>query len=295
MIWRNGWSKTITAKQLETQYLGKTMEELFDRETIALNRAGKLTDAQQKKLSADTNPNIWLIMSGFLGLVGALFYALLSSPESDLNLRYIILGIVGFCLLITAWRGTRLLLMRRKLLSDQLLSETGTVSFKKLDAFDRLRYSPETDGALRLYPGGLAGLSANLPPGRFRFYYLPTQHWLLSAEPISSLEELTRNYNEILARFFKYSQEDLDKYRELARTGQVLVADGPLSFPIHTVDRDSSHLPVPLKIGSITFFVDPGIPGIALSGLPHRIYYYPPDDSFLGGVNKPRLLAVEVL
>jgi hypothetical protein len=273
------------------------MEELFDRETIALNRTGKLTDAQQKELSADTNPKIWLILSGFLGLVGALFYALLSSPESDVNFRNLVLGIVGLCLLFSVWRGTRLLLMRYKLLSDQLLSETGTVSCKKLDALDRMRYSPETDGGLRLYPGGLAGLSANLPPGRFRFYFLSTQRWLLSAEPISSLEELTQSYNEILARFFKYSQEDLAIYREMARTGQVLIVDGPLSFPFTGDTTEERFLPVPLKIGSITFLVEPEIPAIALSKVPHRIYYYPipPDGSLLGGVNEPRPLAVEVL
>jgi uncharacterized MnhB-related membrane protein len=269
------------------------MEELFDREAIAINRTGRLTANQRKLLSADSNPKIWLIMSGFLGLVGALFYALLSSPESDVNFRNLVLGIVGLCLLFSVWRGTRLLMMRYKLLSDQLLSETGTVSCKKLDALDRMRYSPETDGGLRLYPGGLAGLSANLPPGRFRFYFLSTQRWLLSAEPISSLEELTRNYNEILARFFKYSQEDLAIYREMARTGQVLIVDGPLSFPFTGDTTEERFLPVPLKIGSITFLVEPEIPAIALSGVPHRIYYYP--IPLLGGVNEPRPLAVEVL
>ena len=269
------------------------MEELFDRKKIAINRAGRLTEEQQALLKADTNPFIWLTMAGVLLLIGAMFGALFSSPESDGSLRALILGIVGLCLLFSIWRGTRLLIIRSKLLSNELLAETGTVSIKKLDALDQLRYSPETDAGLRLYPGGLAGLSANLPPGRYRFYYLPTQRWLLSAEPISSLEELTRNYNEILARFFKYSQEDLAIYREMARTGQVLIVDGPLSFPFTGDTTEERFLPVPLKIGSITFLVEPEIPAIALSGVPHRIYYYP--IPLLGGVNEPRPLAVEVL
>ncbi len=275
------------------------MEELFDRKKIAINRAGRLTEEQQALLKADTNPFIWLTMAGVLLLIGAMFGALFSSPESDGSLRALILGIVGLCLLFSIWRGTRLLIIRSKLLSNELLAETGTVSIKKLDALDQLRYSPETDAGLRLYPGGLAGLSANLPPGRYRFYYLPTQRWLLSAEPLSSLEELTRNYNEILARFFKYSPEDLVKYREMVRTGQLLVADGQFSLVIkpHLTEVPEEFLPDEVLVGNTTFFVDHEIPGIILSGLSHRFYYSPTpsDGSLRVGARNPRPLAAEVL
>lgn len=269
------------------------MEELFDREAIAINRTGRLTANQRKLLSADSNPMMWPIMTVFLGLVGAIFYALLSSPDRDGSLRNMVLVIVGLCMLFSIWRSIRQLLLRRKLFSDELQTETGTVRFTKLDAFDRLRYSPETDGGVRLYRGGLAGLSANLPPGRYRFYYLPTQRWLLSAEPISSLEELTRSYNEILAEYFKFSQEDLHKYREMAQTGQVLVVDGPFSVPVENIisDAESIDMPIRCMIGNIPFLIAGKMIAVFLCKVQHRAYYYPArqENSILGP------LAVEVL
>ena len=230
------------------------MRELFNQVDIDANRQSKLSPAQVEFIKASANPTVWIwgtvICLGLGVLSGLLFISMDAAGAVG------VLGpILGVVLVFCAVRWATIWNLRRKLLRDQVVAAEGTITFKKLDLFDQLRYSPETMDGKRLFPQGLAGLSVMLPPGDYRFYYLPTRKWLLSSEPLSSETELKANMVEVLGGVFGFNPGDLENLRAQAATGEVKTVEGQPR--IDTSSSNESGLPAKVyaTIGEVQFMI----------------------------------------
>ncbi len=251
------------------------MQEIFNQADIDANRQGKLTPAQIDAIKAAADPKIWIWGTGLclgLGLAGGWLLTLMGA-DSAVGLLGTILGLVTvFC----AVRWVMIWNLRRKLLTDEILTAEGTVTFKKLDVTDMWRYSPETADGQRLLPQGLAGVSASLPPGRYRFYYLPTRHWLLSSDPLSSEAELIANLTGVLGSVFGFDPIDLHSLRAQVAAGEAKTVEGQPKIRTHdvaTTDTDP-RTEVYAQIGDVEFRVPAEASDAFIPELRYRVYYY---------------------
>jgi hypothetical protein len=251
------------------------MKELFNQIDIDANRQGKLSSRQEQTIKASVDPKTWIWGAGIclaLVVLGGGFLTMIGAGNA-----FGILGpILGLVLLFCLVRWVMMWNLRRKLLSDPVMAADGTVTFKKLDMLDHLRYSPETIDGKRLLPQGLAGLGVMLPPGDYRFYYLPTQNWLLSAEPFSSEGELQQNLIAVLGDVFGFDSGDLGSLRAQVSSGEVKIAEGPINLEsvTSTSSTDDTSETLYAKIGDVKFVV-PAKAGFALiQELNYRVYYY---------------------
>jgi hypothetical protein len=160
-------------------------------------------------------------------------------------------------------------------LNDPVTAADGDVTFKKLDVADRLRYSAETRDGARLYPQGLAGLSAALPPGDYRFYYLPTRRWLLSSEPLSSEAELKANLLEALDGTLGFDPKDLTSLRAQAAAGEGVTVEGqPKIDSLTSGTSEEPYVQYYVEIGGVRFNISPDASSAFIEKLRYRLYFY---------------------
>ena len=262
-----------------------------DPAAVAANRQGKLTEEQRKEIAASANPRIWVI-GGVITLVLMVVSLLCFSTMDAGGVAGVLAPIFGLVLLFVLWRGIRLWLLRKRLLSGAIQTAQGRATFHPATLVDPGKYVAETDDGKKLYNNGLAGLGVALLPGRYTFFYLQAQSWILSAEAISSPEELLANHQQDLYEAFHFDAAGLERLRREAAAGTVQVAETAIestTVTSHVTDPgDSSKsmdVSVPhVKFGDLQFPVPDSAGGIALGCLAYRVYY-----------NDERILALEAL
>lgn len=253
------------------------MRELFNQTEIDSNRQGKLTPEQMKFIQDAVDPKTWVwgtLITLSLGVLGGGCLATIGAA----NVFGILGPILGIAFLFCAYRWFTMWSLRRKLLSAPVTVAEGSVTFKKLDMLDAPRYSPETFDGKRLHPQGLAGLNVMLPPGDYRFYYLPPRNWLLSAEPLSTEEEMKANLIEVLGQVFGFDPGDLDSLRIQAASGDAKMVEGQPQIetppPHSTTDETISSNVTYAAIGGIKFRVPNEAASAFIPELSYRVYYY---------------------
>ena len=262
-----------------------------DPAAVAANRQGKLTEEQRKEIAVSANPRIWVI-GGVITIVLMVVSLLCFSTMDAGGVAGILAPIFGAVLLFVLWRGIRLWLLRKRLLSGAIQTAQGKITFHPATLVDPGKYVAETDDGKKLYNGGLAGLGVALPPGRYSFFYLQAQSWLLSAEAISSPQELLANHQQDLYAAFHFDAAGLERLRGEARAGTIQVVETSIentTVTNHVTDPgDSSKsldVSVPhIKFGNLQFAVPDSAGGIALNCLNYRIYH-----------NNESILALEAL
>ena len=262
-----------------------------DPATVAANRQGKLTDAQRTEIVRSADPRIWVI-GGVIVIVLIVVSLLCFSTMDAGGVAGILAPIFGLVLLFVLWRGIRIGLLRKRLLSGAIQSAQGRVTFHPATLVDPGKYVAETDDGKKLYNNGLAGMGVALLPGRYTFFYLQAQSWILSAEAISSPEELLANHQQDLYEAFHFDAAGLERLRREAAAGTIQMVETAIentTVTNHVTDPgDSSKsldVSVPhVKFGNLQFPVPDSAGGIALSCLNYRIYH-----------NNESILALEAL
>jgi hypothetical protein len=262
------------------------MKELFDFPSIEVNKQGRKSESQIKFIKEATSASIWLGGGLILLLIGAAFYAFLVAIEAG-DSGGIFGLILGACGAAAFLRGIFIWNMNRRLLADPVQTAEGTVVYKMQNDlaqyFDMDRFIAETKDGLPLYPAGLAGVRPQLPPGKYRFYYLKHRNWLLAAEPLSSEEEMRRALNEILAKAFNYDLAHLERCRTEAQAGTISVTEGPAKIDATaslgsqlTMGPSTAKQVAPIfycTIGEVKFLVPKRGSYAFLSQIAYRAYY----------------------
>ena len=273
------------------------MKQLFDYPSIEANKQGKKSEAQVKLIKEATGPGIWLGGGIILFVIGGCFYAFLFAIEAGGagGIFGGILGVAGTAALI---RGLVIWRLNRRLLSEPVQSAEGWVTYKTQESeiakfIDIDRFIAETDHGKQLYPAGLAGVVPQLPPGRYRFYYLNAQNWLLSAEPLSSEEEMRQALNTILARALNYNLEHLEQCRKEAREGKLSIVEGkPKIEPTARLSNQvllgpsQAETVTPIfycTLGEVQFLLPRRGSYAMLTDLPYRAYYRASESQTLFG------------
>ncbi len=280
---------TSLVKDKETH----TMMELFDLNSIALNKQGKKSEEQVKLIKEAVNPGIWLY--GGLGvlLLGGCSYAGLASMggSSAMSFLGLLLAAVG---LFASLRGFTTWNLRRKLLTEPVQSAEGTVIFKMQGVVGQLieadHFVAETSDGRGLHPIGLAGVNPRLPPGNYCFYFLKTRSWMLASEPLSSEAELRNNMNDLLAKVMGYDLATLEDCRQSAREGKLKVAEGLPKFDVveNAIIPDEIATPkIYCTVGDFKFQIPNRSRDAIIGSIPYRAYYRE--------VEAGRLLALEIV
>jgi hypothetical protein len=286
----NDWDNNFRAAKSTTEETS-TMMEIFDTKSIEANKQGKKSEQQIKEIKEAVNPGVWLY--GGLGILvfGGCFYAMVTSMDSGgaIGAFAVILAAVG---VFAALRGLSIWNLRRKLLAEPVQTGEGTVFFKKQEGLGQItdldKYVAETTDGKKLNPIGLAGVSAALPPGDYRFFYLKTRNWLLGVEPLFTEDELRNNLNELLADIFGYDKSFLEDCRKQAREGRLKVAEGLPKFstfkrtPINEDDIVTEE--VYCTIGDYKIQVSSRAAAAILSNIPHRIYHHADEGQSMAGI-----------
>ena len=168
----------------------KTGSPLTSQKEIAANQRGQITKHQQSRLGGvfwqKKQRCLGIALASLVPMVGTLIGAVaaLASGRSDLGAWPIGLLAVSaglFCVWLVPSVGIylRWRWLDRNLTREAIAEGEGTVYWK------RGRYVLQLADGKRLDPI----YSPDLLPGRYRFYYLPRYHWLLTADP---LEEVTQ-------------------------------------------------------------------------------------------------------
>ena len=196
---------------------------LTSQKEIAANQQGQITKYQQFRLSGVfwDKKQRWfsVVLFGFVPTIGPLLGAIwiLVSGHSDLDawprgLLGVSAGLFVVWLLPSALIYLRWRWLERNLAREAVAQGLGTVYWK------RKRYVLALADGKKLDPI----YSPDLLPGRYRFYYLPRYHWLLTAEPLEEevaqaddLEQL----NHRLARANRFQFTALDANRAGYLTG----------------------------------------------------------------------------
>jgi len=189
---------------------------------IAANQRGQVTKYQQFRLGGIfwDKKQRWfgIALFGFVPTIGPLIGAIwiLASDSSDLDawprgLLYVsaglfILWVLPSSLIYLRWRW-----LERNLAHEAVAQGMGTVYWK------RKRYVLALADGKRLDPI----YSPDLLPGRYRFYYLPRYHWLLTAEPLEEMAQTDdlQQLNQRLARANRFQTTALDANRAGYLTG----------------------------------------------------------------------------
>ena len=287
------------------------MKELFDYPSIEVNKQGRQSEAQIKLIKEATSPRIWLGDGLALLVLGGCFYSFLIAIEAGDSggIFGLILGAAGLAAFL---RGAAIWNLNRKLLAEPVQSAEGQVIFTTQEYTDHdvdfHRFIAQTNDKKLLYLLGLAGASLSLPPGKYRFYYLNTRNWLLSAEPLSSEEDLRESLNETLAYCFGYDMAHLEQCRQEAREGKLIaLEDQPV---IEMVER----LGIKIVAGKYNKNIEPRffcimgdvkflIPRVGsyaiFKELKHRVYYRETESDTVFGnlmnlMKNKRIEAVEI-
>jgi len=253
------------------------MRELFNQVDIDANRQGRLSPEQEKFIKASVDPKTWIWGAGITMALGILGGGCLVSIGAE-GVFGILGPILGVAFLFCAYRWFTMWNLRRKLLNEPVTASDGTITFKKLDAVDIPRYSPETADGKRLYPQGLAGLSVMLPPGNYRFYYLPTRKWLLSSEPLSTEAELKANMTAVLASVFEFDPNEVPSLRMQGESGELKIAEGKPEIETSSVGTSGLEQTLTTDtyatIGGVQFKVPNKAAFAFIPELAYRVYYY---------------------
>ncbi len=257
------------------------MREIFNQADIEANRQSKLSAAQVELIKASANPNIWVWGSVICLVLVGVVYLLSDGFAGALGFLGWVMGLV---LLFCAARWLMIWNLRRKLLNDPVAAADGTVTFKKLDALDTPRYCAETSDGARLLPQGLPGLSVMLPPGKYRFYYLPTRRWLLSSEPLSSEGELKANLIEVLGNILDFDPNILASLRAAAADGEVKMVDGQPNIETRSSDAQGEvYYESYAEIGGVKFQIPVEATYAIIRELHYRLYCYEDKPTDIGG------------
>jgi hypothetical protein len=182
---------------------GKTSNPLTSQKEIAANQRGQITKRQQSRFGGVfwQKKQRWfgIALFGILCTVGPFIGAIFgfASGRSDLGAWPIGLLAVSaglFCVWLAPsvsiylrWRW-----LDRNLVHETIAEGEGTVYW------GRRRYVLQLADGKKLDPI----YSPDLLPGRYRFYYLPRYHWLLTAEPLEEVAQVDdlEQLNHRLAR-----------------------------------------------------------------------------------------------
>jgi hypothetical protein len=233
------------------------MMEIFDFETIAVNKRGEKTKKQIRSMKVTTSPWLWwvpgLLLFGLFALVGAINPGLWKSAWWLLPVLEFIPFIRGYAF----WKA------RRKLLSDKVISFTGTIA-----------YSPSAGYVAKADDVNIAYSlpTWNMPPGKYRFYHLEKDGWSLSVEPLSSEAEMRSNLNDALVSAFGYSREHLEYCRRRAAAAALKTAEGLLKIQ-KTSDEYNNITIESFTVGEVTFGFPKTGGGALLENIPYRVYY----------------------
>lgn len=248
------------------------MREIFNQADIEANRQGKLSPAQVELIKASANPNIWVWGSVICLVLVGVVYLLSDGFAGALGFLGWVMGLV---LLFCAARWLMIWSLRRKLLNDAVTAADGAITFKKLDALDTPRYCAETSDGARLLPQGLPGLSVMLPPGKYRFYYLPTRKWLLSSEPLSGEESLKANLLEVLGSVLGFFPGTLASLRAQAAAGEVNTVEGQPNIETRSSDVEGEvSYESYADIGGVKFQIPVEATYALIRELRYRLYFY---------------------
>jgi hypothetical protein len=233
------------------------MMEIFDFETIEVNKRGEKTKKQIKSMKLTTSPWLWwvpgLLIFGLFALVGAINPGVWKSA-------WWLLPVVEFIPFI---RGYAFWKARRKLLNDKVISFTGTIA-----------YSPSAGYVGKADDGNIAYSlpTRNMPPGKYRFYHLEQDGWSLSVEPLSSEAEFRSNLNDTLASAFGYDRYHLEHCRSQAGMGTLKTAEGLLKIQ-QTSDENNNITLESFTVGEVKFDISRKGCGALLENLSYRVYY----------------------
>jgi hypothetical protein len=258
------------------------MMEMFDFKSIEANKQGKKTEKQVEEIKAAVDPKTWLWGGLIILAIGGCFYFVLASLAGGgggiIDMFVWILGLAG---LFVVLRGLTTWNLRRKLLSEPIQNEEGTVKYISRGLLALVtepdHYSAKTFEGRELHPQGLAGFYPYLPPGDYRFYFLKTRNWLLESEPLYSEDELRSTLNERLAAVMGYDQAYLENCRMEAKLGQMKTVEGLPNKEVkqnstmvdgHQIDDSDFYC----TLGEIKFQVSVELNNAIFGQLPHRAY-----------------------
>jgi len=239
------------------------MMKRFDFETIAVNKQGEKTKKQIKWMKATTSPMMW-------GTVGLLFFGLFAFIGAiNPNVWKSAWWVLPLLEFIPVLRGYAFWKARQKLMNAKVTSALATIVYQPGQGYVA---EPRVD----------RDLLEELPPGKYRFYYLEKENWPLCSEPLSSEAEMRANLNDAFISAFGYNKEHLENCRRQAGAGTLKTAEGVLTInTVTTSDGDgySSSTPVSFTVGEATFDISrPGC-GALIENLPYRVYYRQPEES----------------
>jgi hypothetical protein len=234
------------------------MMEIFDLETITVNKRGEKTKKQIKSMKVTTSPWLWwipgLLLFGLFALVGAINPGVWKSA-------WWLLPVVEFIPFI---RGYAFWKARLKLLNDEVVSAAGTIAYKASSD----GYVAETDDGKPVS----SLLTRNMPPGKYRFYHLEQDGWSLSVEPLSSEAEFRSNLNDTIASAFGYDGNHLEHCRSRAVMGTLKTAEGLLKIQ-QTSDENNNITLESFTVGEVKFDISRKGCGALLENLSYRVYY----------------------
>jgi hypothetical protein len=248
------------------------MMEIFDPKSIEVNKRGQKSEKQIKEIKEAVQPGLWLYAGLGILVFGGCFSSMMNAMggSSAVSIFGWIIAAVG---LLAALRGFTTWNLRRKLLAEPVQSAEGTVEFSEPTLTDPARYTAKTIEGRKLNPIGLAGASAPLPPGDYRFFFLNTRSWLLGAEPLSSEEEMRNSLNNALG----YDKSRLEDCHRQAQAGTLKIAEGlpKLDSYKNSVINENEIAKVDYfcTLGGIKFDISSGAAAGIITNIPYRIYY----------------------
>lgn len=188
--------------------------ELSHPDDIAANKRGYITDHQRTvfaRLARNQRIIAWLVVGAGLAYFGLMGYLIIATwpPSLREGLGYLIIGLflvqVGERM-ISSLRKLRRLAQTQHELSVGLLAQApGQVIWQAR------RYVAQIPGHTLYFAPPL-----NLPPGNYRFFYLPRSRWLLAAESLNPADptHTTQPYLAVLARANHFSLDALVANRQ---------------------------------------------------------------------------------
>jgi hypothetical protein len=175
---------------IKTPLVTETYQTLTDGATVAANRRGELTDAQRARLERSARTPAWLglilllVIGGAfllptLGAVGVFNTGHVNALGTVCSVPCALVAILCVSLAVITPFSTR----RRNAVILAAI-EQGTIAQAEGSViFSRGGYRADANGQRLRLP---RAMTIPLPPGRYRFYYLPQPPILLSAEPLQS-------------------------------------------------------------------------------------------------------------
>ncbi len=191
----------------------RTERYLTNADDIAANRSGTLTDKQRREAGA-LKLGTGVIGVVVLLVVGGLLafpFVLLWQEQGELwglVIVAVILLLVGVPVgLLVLKQLVRLVLTRQDLAAGDVQQADGVVTWR------RRRYAAEFPGRAFWTTNSVT----SLPPGPYRFYYLPRSGYVLSAEKLSGMMTLggeTADLNQVLGSVIGFGTGDLEANRD---------------------------------------------------------------------------------